>query len=348
MHNIFQIVAVVIGILTQLSVVAFRKKLPKVPAFIVVLLMIAAIAGIYFAPFGFDRYQYQEIFLNAGTWSSKDLGWEIYNSFFRFFFGGNSDLFFLCNAIIYTLCFYLFAKKTIPHDDIYYYLLLVFISLGYYSGGTNVMRTGLSVGLVFIALSRYNKIVWFAVFSLFAVSIHASSLLIIGGLLAGKFYPRLKIYFILWCLCLMLSNTDFAGSFLQSLIDVSGDNGERLAHYYSQAHAESHQLYAKMGWRLDFIIYSAVPLLFVWLYKAKYQVKDKFYDIIVSTYLICNSFWLLVIKMPFTDRVALLSWVFIPLLCTYPLFKYQQIPQKGLLMAIALAMPIGLNLISLI
>lgn len=348
MHNLFQIVAVVIGLLTLLAVVVSRKKLPKVPAFVAVLLVIAAIAGIYFAPFGFDRYQYQEIFLNAGSWSSKDIGWEIYNSFFRFFLGTNSDLFFLCNSIIYTLCFYIFAKRAIPQYDIYYYLLLVFISLGYYSGGTNVMRTGLSMGLIFIALSRYNKIIWLAVFSFLAASIHASALLIIAGLLLGKIYPRLKLYFILWCVCLLLSNTDFAGNFLQSLIDVSGDNGERLAHYYSQAQAESHDLYANMGWRLDFIIYSAVPLVFVWLYKTKYLFKDRFYDIIVSTYLICNSFWLLVIKMPFTDRVALLSWVFIPLLCTYPLFKSQQIPHKGIFLAASLAIPISLNLISLI
>ena len=39
----------------------------------------------------------------------------------------------------------------------------------------------------------------------------------------------------------------------------------------------------------------------------------------LSLYILVNAFWLLVIRIPYTDRFAYLSWFLIPFILIYPL-----------------------------
>lgn len=344
----FGIFAVIVGFLTLLSVID-KPQLPKLSSGITIILMAICIALIYFAPEGFDKMQYRDIYLGLSEWSDrgKDLGWEVYNSILRHIFGPHSNLFFLTTAILYTLCFYVFSRYKLPTGYEYYFLVLLFISLGYYSGGTNVMRTGIATGLIYVALAQSRKLWWFALFSFLAYTIHGSALLMIAGLVIGMILPKNKIYLGIWMICALLSKSGILTSFISPLLDDTLEEAQRLNKYLN-ASDDVLDLYENMGWRLDFIIYSAIPLIFVWFYKYKCGFKDKFYDMVITEYLLCNSFWLCVIIMPFTDRVALLSWVFIPILCSYPIFISNKIKNKGLTLAAAITVPLSLQIMYLI
>ncbi|MCD8394974.1 MAG: EpsG family protein [Bacteroidales bacterium] len=320
-----------------------KGRIPPVSNTFSFIITALAILSIYFAPIGFDRHQYELMFLHPGLWGQeKDFGWEIYNSFFRFLLGKNVKLFIFINDILYTSLFVYFGYKCFKKEYRFYFLLLVFISLGYYSGGTNVMRSGLATALVFLGLSKLNKPWWFVTCAVCACTIHLSVGLTIVGLTIGYFYPNLKVYVFLWLTCVVLSYTDSLGPVTEYMVNLIGDNDSRLSDYTSQI-GEKSALYTKMGFRVDFIIYSALPLLLVYYYKIKCHYRNRFYDVVTSAYLIANSVWLCVIRMPYTDRIALLSWVLIPIVSIYPPLKDPLLPNRNVVAALAFVPAVALK-----
>jgi hypothetical protein len=120
---------------------------------------------------------------------------------------------------------------------------------------------------------------------------------------------------------------------------------ERVDKYIGSMDSEEDSNYKK-GFRLDFVIYSVVPILISLFYIWKKKINDRFYNRIVGTYLWANSVWLLAIRMVHTDRLAYLSWFLIPLLTLYPIFNYQhrfKRPQRLALFIIY--MFLGVNLL---
>ena len=47
------------------------------------------------------------------------------------------------------------------------------------------------------------------------------------------------------------------------------------------------------------------------------------YIMFLSIYIICNSFWILVIKASFSNRFAYLSWFLFPIVLVYPLVMFK-------------------------
>ena len=90
---------------------------------------------------------------------------------------------------------------------------------------------------------------------------------------------------------------------------------ERLYRYTNNIGDSSY----KTGFRIDFIIYSVIPILIAYYYTKKAQVKSNLYYQLYRTYILANAFWLLVIRMTYTDRMAYLSWFLIPYIVLYPI-----------------------------
>ena len=70
-------------------------------------------------------------------------------------------------------------------------------------------------------------------------------------------------------------------------------------------------------------------------------------DMALKMYLYCNSVWLLVIRMAYTDRMAYFSWFLIPFICLYPVITYQKAfkhPQRVVLLFMAVFMSVRLLL----
>ena len=77
----------------------------------------------------------------------------------------------------------------------------------------------------------------------------------------------------------------------------------------------------KMGFRIDFILYSFVPILVGWIAVLKKRIESRVYLFILNIYTFINGIWLLCIYATFTNRIAYLSWGLYPILLIYPFLK---------------------------
>ena len=74
--------------------------------------------------------------------------------------------------------------------------------------------------------------------------------------------------------------------------------------------------------RFDFLLYSAMPVLMFWYVTVKRNFKDRTYNLIAITYILANSFWVIVIRASQSNRFAYLSWFIYPIVIAYPLLRF--------------------------
>ena len=117
------------------------------------------------------------------------------------------------------------------------------------------------------------------------------------------------------------------GSIFISLFTTLGFGDDRLASYLSG------ELSSDTRFRWDFLFYSAFPVFAGWYFIIKKQFNDKYYYHILNTYLICNAFWILVIRANFSNRFAYLSWFLMAFVIIYPLLKQQFFKNQQVIIA---------------
>ena len=77
--------------------------------------------------------------------------------------------------------------------------------------------------------------------------------------------------------------------------------------------------FSRTGFRWDFLLYSAAPVVMAWYVCIKRNLQDNWYNVICTTYCLCNAFWVMVIRSAFSNRFAYLSWFLYPIVIAYPL-----------------------------
>lgn len=267
-----------------------------------------------------DRDRYEKTFYNISAYGLdfeyKDVGWIFYNIVCVWFFGDNLYMLWLTTAVIYVLSYFSFALSYFDKKKIFYFLVMTTGILGFTSYGTNTLRQGLATACVLYALRRDTKFILKILLFIFALTFHKSIILPIISLIASSNIKNYKCYIYLWVSCLLFSVANF------SLTDYMGnfvDFDKRIEGYGDSLGGTSGY---KTGFRLDFVLYSIVPMVYSYYYVNRYKIQDAFYNIIVRMYLFSNAIWLLVIRIPFTDRVGYLSWFLIPFMTLYPLLTY--------------------------
>ena len=118
-------------------------------------------------------------------------------------------------------------------------------------------------------------------------------------------------------LILSILNLSFISTFIQSNFT---EVDERVIDYLGST---ENDFYQKTGFRYDFLLYSFYPIILGYYYIYIQKFRDTFYEQIYSMYLLLNSFWLIVIRIPFNDRFAYFSWFWMPFLLLYPLCRQQ-------------------------
>ena len=78
----------------------------------------------------------------------------------------------------------------------------------------------------------------------------------------------------------------------------------------------------KGGFRIDFILYSAIPVLVGWyaVFKKKMHLSN-LYKNLLNLYLCLNGVWMLCMYAAFTNRIAYLSWFLYPIVLVYPFLQ---------------------------
>jgi hypothetical protein len=290
---------------------------PKFAALSLVPLVVAfTIIPVNYAWYGCDYVVYAMGFERSTSFSNA--GSERLFSLYSFLIRSvtESPAVFFCISSLLYISFYAWACRRFSGGNATLSQLALCFGGPFFTGYMcNTMRAGLALSLVLVAYTyvQENKKIA-AIIGLAAVGVHSSALLPVAAVVVAYYYNRPKTYIYIWVLCILVSLA--AGSYFSTLFAGLTDN-QRL-NGYLVASAEDARRY-KVGFRWDFLAYSFIPVVAGWYYLIKKEFQDNFYSILYSAYLICNSFWVLVIRVPFSDRFAYLSWFLIPFILGYPL-----------------------------
>ena len=225
------------------------------------------------------------------------------------------QLWFILTALIYVGNHYLLSRKLGEHYEFPLFLMFCTGFL-FYSYGTNTLRAGLAASFLLLALCNKERFLPFIICLLIAINIHFSMALPALCMVIAKYYNKPKLYIGIWGLAVILSaamGSTFEVWFAH-LIPDSRTN------YLMTAAGDTHY---NVGFRIDFILYSLTPIAMGWYYIVKKHVKDVTYSILLNTYILSNTFWVLVIRANFSDRFAYLSWFLYPVVLIYPALKYR-------------------------
>jgi hypothetical protein len=230
----------------------------------------------------------------------------------------NVNIFFLFIETLYIVPILLACRRLTKLNN-YTLVLFAFSAMSFFSYGTNGIRNGAATSIFLLALtflrgSSKEKIV-FLVLSVIAFLIHGSIIVPIVAAIAAYFIKNPKLMFYFWGAALFLSI--FAGGAMASLLSSLGIE-QRLSTYLAgPGNIEDH--ITRTGFRWDFLLYSSMPIVLGWWVIFKRKIYTRSYALLLGTYIYANIFWLMVIRAPYSNRFAYLSWFLYPIVLAYPM-----------------------------
>jgi len=235
--------------------------------------------------------------------------------------------------------FVLLALKLLLWENTWIGMLFFLSGFSTFTYGTNGIRNGLacSMAIFAIAIAAYFKfkhllIPSVVLFLLFGI--HRSTMLPIAAFFAALFLvkdPKYAIYF--WIASIGLSVVA-GGWFTNFFMGLGFD--DRMADYVT---TKAGNEFSHSGFRWDFLLYSAMPVLLTWYVCQKIEdapetkesmdtgikgagvIADahsiRVFYVLSTTYILCNAFWVTVCRASFSNRFAYLSWFLYPIVIAY-------------------------------
>ncbi len=253
-------------------------------------------------PFRFDWNTENLLFDNLfAWWGSERLG---YTSFFLFI------------AAIYFGAAYLGIRKLFPNHRLTAYLVFL-AAFSTFSYGVNGIKAGAAASLFILAMGYREKLAVCIPLVLLSWGFHHSMVMVVAGFVLTLFVKNPKFYFVGWVFCFLMAAahvTAFQHFF-------AGFTTEHGANYLL---AEGGDDGTKGGFRIDFILYSAMPVLvgYYAVFKKKMRLSRLYKDLL-NLYLCLNGIWMLCMYAQFTNRIAYLSWFLYPIVLIYPFLQEQ-------------------------
>lgn len=251
-------------------------------------------------PFIFDWTTNNLIFDNLFVWwGSMRLG---YRSFF------------LLIATIYFGAAYLGIRKLFPNDRLPVFLVFL-AAFSTFSYSTNGIKAGAAASLLILALGYREYLKVCIPLVLLSWGFHHSMIMVVAAFVLTLLVKNPKIYFAGWIFCFLIAAAHI--SFFAEFF--SGFTTEHGAEYLL---TEGGDEGTKGGFRIDFILYSAVPVIVGWYAVFKKKIRlTSLYKNLLNLYLCLNGIWMLCMYAAFTNRIAYLSWFLYPIVLVYPFLQ---------------------------
>ena len=240
--------------------------------------------------------------------------------------GFNIHEYFFMIAAVYIGGMFIFAWKKM-RTNMWIMMLFFLTAFQCYNFGTNGIRNGLACSIELIALSFFAEAEksksskYFSFFLMFlALGIHRSTMLPTAAALATYYYIKdTKMAMRFWMASIAISLV--AGPMVEQLF-VSLGFDDRMEQYSSVHMTEGMASnFSSTGFRWDFLLYSSAPVAMIWYVTRYRHFTDKAYTVFANVYLLCNAFWIMVIRSTFSNRFAYLSWFLYPIVIAYPLLR---------------------------
>lgn len=217
-----------------------------------------------------------------------------------------------------------FAMKGIRllfKNNTYGAMLFFLGAFSFWGYATNGLRNGLacSVMILFFGmmLAKKRSLLVGCILAVISFSLHKSTALPIICFVATYIIknPRIAIGWWFFSIVLYLVAHSAVESFFTSL-----GFDDRLSYYVNDAEEYAQQGF-KVGFRFDFLIYSFMPILLGWYVTITKGLRDKIYNHLLNTYILSNSFWLMMMNASYSNRFAYLSWFMYPIVVAYPCLR---------------------------
>lgn len=224
-----------------------------------------------------------------------------------------TTFFFVVIAAIYFGCAYWGIKRLFPRNTTMAYLAFLG-AFSTFSYATNGIKAGAAASLFILAVSYYRNLLMCVPLLIVTLGFHHSMTMPIAAFVLALLWKNPKHFFWGWLFCLACAVAHI--SFFQQLF--AGFTDEHGAGYLNSIDTDWG---GKTGFRLDFILYSAMPVLVGYYAIYKKKLQSKTYATLLKIYLTTNGVWMLCMYAAFTNRIAYLSWSIYPLVLIYPLLE---------------------------
>lgn len=225
-------------------------------------------------------------------------------------------------SLIYFGCIFLSCKKLYPNCPFEAFLVYL-AGFSTFSYATNGIKSGAAAAIFLVAFAYRDK-VWLSILlALISYGFHHSMQLVVVSYLVVLVFHNPKYFLVIWFISLALAAMKvqlFQGFFA----DITDDKGAGYLEV-AESEEEAEQLENtgfRTGFRLDFIIYSVVPILLGWWLIKRREIESRTYELLWCLYTLANSIWLLCIHANYTNRIAYLSWFLYPFVLIYPFAKF--------------------------
>lgn len=263
---------------------------------------------------GFESERFQSTPI---TWRFES-EWLFYNMLKWFAHNSEPSIFFLVCSALYIIPLWIAMHRIFKS---YYYipLIVIFGMFTFWNYGVNGIRNGIGVSFIILAMTYVDNLPIAGLLCFIAFGFHKSVLMLVGALILAWFYKKSYTYLAIWVACIPISlifgNT--IQNFFTNLSLFMED--ARYADYISGDNLGIVEL--TLGFRWDFLIYSAMGTIVGYYFIFVRNFKDEYYHWIYNVFLITNAFWILIIRASYTNRIAQISWFIMPIVLIYPFMK---------------------------
>lgn len=223
---------------------------------------------------------------------------------------------------VYIGCTYLAVTKLFKSYQ-YVALLFLYTSFSFFSFGTNGLRNGMAASIMLLSFSymitrKPKDIIMGIVLGIASVCTHKAMLLPFGCSLLSLFViKRFRTAIIIYMISIVISLT--LGAAISEIVSALAVLSEDEKMYGYMNPSETFQ--DRVGFRWDFLLYSVTPIILGYFAEQKEDKLNKRYIYLLNTYILANSFWVIVIRAYQSNRFAYLSWFIYGLVLSYPLIK---------------------------
>ncbi len=255
-----------------------------------------------------QNYEYEKGVVFQLNYDTENV---IFDNLFTYLGSRNYDIseLFLIMAFIYFACIYVACRRLFPqHQEIAFFSYLMAFST--FSYGVNGMKAGVGAALFLVALAYREQILLSIVFAALSVGFHHSMIAVAVAYVISYFYKNTKMFIYGWLVCTLLAIAHI--SFFQIL-------------FASFASDKANEYLTGVGYitgfRPDFILYSAMPILIGYIMLFKKKIRNELYELWLRMYLTTNSAWMLCMYASYTNRIAYLSWFMYPIVLLIPFYS---------------------------
>lgn len=220
-------------------------------------------------------------------------------------------VFFIFIATLFFGGVWVASRKLFPANTLIVFLAYM-AAFSTFSYATNGIKAGAASTLFLISMAYRDKLPISIIFLLLSWGFHHSMQVPVAAYVLTLFFKDCKWYFYGWLFCLLMA-LGHVTVFQEIFAGMSEENGYLTS-------TSSADWGGKSGFRIDFVLYSAMPVVMGYYVLYKYKLQDRLYEIMLQLYLVTNAIWMLCMYAEYTNRIAYLSWCMYPFLIIWPCF----------------------------